>query len=243
MIYVTHDQVEAMTLGERIVVFNGGRIEQVGTSARAVQPSRQPVRGRLPRRAEDELHRLRGRRRRAPARWPCACPAAPCSTVDGAWRRRGAGRPADPGRARRAYQPRCSRRQPAGANVVDAAVSHVEYLGDVAIVYASMPGVTRDAGRQAAGRGRLAPGGRGPAPAFAAAALPAVRCRRARRWRARLAPRSAVYVTIAAVVPCCRSWTCAGGMAECVFFKIPCPLRCRRAMLRQPVPERIFVID
>jgi multiple sugar transport system ATP-binding protein len=31
MIYVTHDQVEAMTLGDRIVVFNEGRIEQVGT--------------------------------------------------------------------------------------------------------------------------------------------------------------------------------------------------------------------
>jgi multiple sugar transport system ATP-binding protein len=31
MIYVTHDQVEAMTLGQKIVVFNGGRIEQVGT--------------------------------------------------------------------------------------------------------------------------------------------------------------------------------------------------------------------
>ncbi|MES2898614.1 MAG: sn-glycerol-3-phosphate ABC transporter ATP-binding protein UgpC [Pseudomonadota bacterium] len=31
MIYVTHDQVEAMTLGQRIVVLNGGRIEQVGT--------------------------------------------------------------------------------------------------------------------------------------------------------------------------------------------------------------------
>ncbi|MES2126463.1 MAG: sn-glycerol-3-phosphate ABC transporter ATP-binding protein UgpC [Pseudomonadota bacterium] len=31
MIYVTHDQVEAMTLGQRIVVINGGRIEQVGT--------------------------------------------------------------------------------------------------------------------------------------------------------------------------------------------------------------------
>ncbi|MCX7220421.1 MAG: TOBE domain-containing protein [Burkholderiales bacterium] len=30
MIYVTHDQVEAMTLGQRIAVFNGGRIEQVG---------------------------------------------------------------------------------------------------------------------------------------------------------------------------------------------------------------------
>lgn len=31
MIYVTHDQVEAMTLGQRIVVFNAGKIEQVGT--------------------------------------------------------------------------------------------------------------------------------------------------------------------------------------------------------------------
>ncbi|MEF2070084.1 ABC transporter ATP-binding protein [Consotaella aegiceratis] len=29
-IYVTHDQVEAMTLADRIVVLNGGRIEQVG---------------------------------------------------------------------------------------------------------------------------------------------------------------------------------------------------------------------
>ena len=31
MIYVTHDQVEAMTLADRIVVLQGGRIEQVGT--------------------------------------------------------------------------------------------------------------------------------------------------------------------------------------------------------------------
>ncbi|MBW8828413.1 MAG: sn-glycerol-3-phosphate ABC transporter ATP-binding protein UgpC [Burkholderiales bacterium] len=31
MIYVTHDQVEAMTLGTRIAVFNAGRIEQVGS--------------------------------------------------------------------------------------------------------------------------------------------------------------------------------------------------------------------
>ncbi|TJZ79071.1 ABC transporter ATP-binding protein [Chitiniphilus eburneus] len=31
MIYVTHDQVEAMTLGDRIAVFNAGRIEQIGT--------------------------------------------------------------------------------------------------------------------------------------------------------------------------------------------------------------------
>jgi len=31
MIYVTHDQVEAMTLGERICVMNDGRMQQVGT--------------------------------------------------------------------------------------------------------------------------------------------------------------------------------------------------------------------
>ncbi len=31
MIYVTHDQVEAMTLADRIVVFRAGRVEQIGT--------------------------------------------------------------------------------------------------------------------------------------------------------------------------------------------------------------------
>jgi iron(III) transport system ATP-binding protein len=31
-IYVTHDQVEAMTMADRIVVMNGGRIEQIGTA-------------------------------------------------------------------------------------------------------------------------------------------------------------------------------------------------------------------
>ncbi|WP_061291851.1 ABC transporter ATP-binding protein [Azotobacter vinelandii] len=31
MIYVTHDQVEAMTLADKVVVFNGGRVEQVGS--------------------------------------------------------------------------------------------------------------------------------------------------------------------------------------------------------------------
>ena len=30
MIYVTHDQVEAMTLADKIIVMNGGRVEQVG---------------------------------------------------------------------------------------------------------------------------------------------------------------------------------------------------------------------
>lgn len=37
MIYVTHDQTEAMTLGNRIAVFNQGRIEQVGPPAELYQ--------------------------------------------------------------------------------------------------------------------------------------------------------------------------------------------------------------
>jgi ABC-type sugar transport system ATPase subunit len=32
-VYVTHDQVEAMTMGDRIAVMNDGRLEQVGTPA------------------------------------------------------------------------------------------------------------------------------------------------------------------------------------------------------------------
>src|SRR6185369_4549470 len=31
MVYVTHDQIEAMTLGDRIAVMNRGRLQQVGT--------------------------------------------------------------------------------------------------------------------------------------------------------------------------------------------------------------------
>jgi multiple sugar transport system ATP-binding protein len=31
MIYVTHDQVEAMTMADRIVVLNGGKVEQTGS--------------------------------------------------------------------------------------------------------------------------------------------------------------------------------------------------------------------
>src|SRR6185437_15993220 len=33
MVYVTHDQAEAMTLGEKVVVLDRGRIQQIGTPA------------------------------------------------------------------------------------------------------------------------------------------------------------------------------------------------------------------
>jgi ABC-type sugar transport system ATPase subunit len=39
-VYVTHDQVEAMTMGDRIAVMNEGRLEQVGTPAELYE---QPV--------------------------------------------------------------------------------------------------------------------------------------------------------------------------------------------------------
>ena len=39
MIYVTHDQVEAMTLADRIVILNKGNIEQVGTCLLYTSPS------------------------------------------------------------------------------------------------------------------------------------------------------------------------------------------------------------
>ncbi len=53
-IYVTHDQVEAMTMADRIVVLNAGHIEQDRLAARTLRPSGESVRRRLHRLAEDE---------------------------------------------------------------------------------------------------------------------------------------------------------------------------------------------
>ena len=54
-VYVTHDQVEAMTLADRVVVMNAGKIEQIGTPQRALSPPGDPLRRRLHRLAGDEL--------------------------------------------------------------------------------------------------------------------------------------------------------------------------------------------
>ena len=59
-IYVTHDQVEAMTLGERVAVMRRGELQQVATPTGALRHARQPVRRRVHRQPGDEL--LRGRR-------------------------------------------------------------------------------------------------------------------------------------------------------------------------------------
>ena len=72
MIYVTHDQVEAMTLADRIVVLDAGNVRQFGAPLELYQHPAQQVRRRLHRQPEDELP--------APARStaaPCASPTAP----------------------------------------------------------------------------------------------------------------------------------------------------------------------
>ena len=138
MIYVTHDQVEAMTLGERIVVFNGGRIEQVGSPHELYNhPGNLFVAGFLG----------------APKMNFIACEAVACGPGTVAVRLPGGAvieveAHADgvaPGEQLtlgvRAEHVSLRAHAHAGDNVADAAVSHVEYLGDVAIVYASMPGV------------------------------------------------------------------------------------------------------
>ena len=55
MIYVTHDQTEAMTMANRIVVLRAGRVEQVGSPLELLQSAGQSFRGRLHRLAADEF--------------------------------------------------------------------------------------------------------------------------------------------------------------------------------------------
>ena len=61
-VYVTHDQVEAMTMGDRVAVMKDGYLMQVDTPLRLYDKPAQPVRGRLHRLAGDEPARGQGRR-------------------------------------------------------------------------------------------------------------------------------------------------------------------------------------
>ena len=64
-VHVTHDQEEAMTMADRIVIMNSGHIEQLGTPTELYESPAHGVRGRLPRRLEPP--RGRGRRRGTPS--------------------------------------------------------------------------------------------------------------------------------------------------------------------------------
>ena len=64
-IYVTHDQTEAMTMGDRVAVMRNGFLQQVARPQGALRPAAQPVRRRVHRVAGDEPRHGRGRALRA----------------------------------------------------------------------------------------------------------------------------------------------------------------------------------
>ena len=64
-IYVTHDQIEAMTMGDRVAVMRKGELQQVDDPQTLYDRPRQPLRRRLHRQPRDEHARRDDRRRTA----------------------------------------------------------------------------------------------------------------------------------------------------------------------------------
>jgi len=138
MIYVTHDQVEAMTLGERIVVFNGGRIEQVGSPLDLYhRPGNLFVAGFLgsPRMNFIPAEVIETNKVEVSVRLPNG--AAVSAAADGTAIRPGAAVTL----GIRAEHVNFADAKTARSNCVDVDIGHLEYLGDVSIAYANMPNV------------------------------------------------------------------------------------------------------
>ena len=136
MIYVTHDQVEAMTLGERIVVINGGRIEQVGTPHQLYnQPANLFVAGFLGAPKMNFLPGVIVRAHSGGALVELPGGALVELLVD-------AGRASVGDKVTVGARPEHMPLQREGANLVELLVGHVEYLGDQSVAYATMGGDT-----------------------------------------------------------------------------------------------------
>ena len=134
MIYVTHDQVEAMTLGQRIVVINGGRIEQVGTPHQLYnQPANLFVAGFLGAPKMNFFSGVVVTADSAGAQVRLAGGALIDVAVDAS--RLATGQAVTLG-ARPEHMPL----QREGPNLIELVVGHVEYLGDQSVAYATMPG-------------------------------------------------------------------------------------------------------
>ncbi|TFW21758.1 sn-glycerol-3-phosphate ABC transporter ATP-binding protein UgpC [Massilia arenosa] len=136
MIYVTHDQVEAMTLGQKIVVFNAGHIEQVGTPLELYErPVNKFVAGFLgsPRMNFLDVTLLGADERAATVRLPNGAEAQVAADVS----RAAVGASLTLG-ARPEHV--IILRHAADGEGVPAVVSLVEYLGDVMLVYAQVEG-------------------------------------------------------------------------------------------------------
>ena len=89
-VYVTHDQIEAMTMADKIVVMHDGIVEQMGAPLELYDQPGQPVRRRLHRLAGDEFPRRQGEGRTAARPGSRPRTASSCR-----WRRR---RPTSNGR-------------------------------------------------------------------------------------------------------------------------------------------------
>ena len=169
MIYVTHDQVEAMTLGQRIVVLNEGRIEQVGTPHQLYnRPGNLFVAGFL---GAPKMNFIACEVQSAGENSVCVrLPDGALAEVAVA---AGAARVGDKVTlgVRAEHMPlRRGPADPAG-NSVSLSVGHVEYLGDQTIAYASLAGsAALVAVRQDAESDPLRPGDQ------VCAALPARHC-------------------------------------------------------------------
>ena len=127
-VYVTHDQVEAMTMGDRVAVLQGRRAATVRDAARAVHPTRQRLRRRVHRLAGDE---------------PAVRPASTATrrdfgslTVAAAPRRRR--RPLTSDGSRSACARRACSRRPRRAGLA-ATVDVVEELGSEPYLYCTAP--------------------------------------------------------------------------------------------------------
>lgn len=134
-IYVTHDQVEAMTLGQRIVVFNGGKVEQAGTPQQLYNsPANLFVAGFL---GAPRMNFIPGEVMAVGATHVAVLlPGGAIVEVA-----------VLPGEVERGasvtlgVRPEHLQMREEAYNAAAVAISHVEYLGDQSIVYAALPGM------------------------------------------------------------------------------------------------------
>ena len=164
MIYVTHDQVEAMTLGERIAVFNGGRIEQVGAPLELYNnPANLFVAGFL---GSPKMNFIPGEVMAAGPHFVAVMAAGGAVigvAAQGGEAQRGQRVTIGIRAEHMALRPAAvleDQLRPQEDNLLEATVGHVEHLGDLSIVYAALPGVADMVAVKHAAEGlQAAPGG------------------------------------------------------------------------------------
>ena len=154
MVYVTHDQVEAMTLADRIAVFDGGVVQQVGTPVALYErPANLFVAGFL---GAPKINLLAGvLAAREPGAAEILLPTLGSVRVAADAARYAPGSALTLGVRPEHLEPGTR----GGPNTVDMRVEVVEYLGDHRLVYVTAPGTkTPLAMKLAGGAGDLQAG-------------------------------------------------------------------------------------